>query len=406
MATATGPTPPGTGLMTEAFSAHAGSASPTTLPLDSEAPASIIATPSLMCSAFINPGLPAPQTTMSASLRSSTEPSLRVNIETRAPRRLSRTALGAPTRRPAPTTTAFFPFISTPARFRSSMTASATGAKTGCLSSGMEGLSASTSFSGGMAPRIAFVSSVFGSGNWTMTESVSCANRFTTSIAAARVLMRTNDSMTGEGAATTIPSLIPRSKRARRFVSASYMSSAIALPSIIMSCLCYVHLFLKHHNTIFQTPPRFPAEQLPRLPVVGERIMRLKPRLNMHGRAAYHCREIVHRKIPARAYVQHLSFPYLGRFRREQISTYDIRNMREIAGLRSIARYGKRGVFLFLFEELSDDQCVGPVRIKLRSVYIEIAQAHGGEAVDFSPEPARELTDILLQSVRAFGLCR
>src|SRR3989344_1333246 len=75
IATATGPTPPGTGVNTFAFPAHAGSASPAIFFLSSLVPPSIRATPSLICSGFIKPGLPAPETMMSASLRALIVPS-------------------------------------------------------------------------------------------------------------------------------------------------------------------------------------------------------------------------------------------------------------------------------------------------------------------------------------------
>jgi hypothetical protein len=144
-ATATGPTPPGTGVNTHALSAHAGSASPRIFPAISEVPASTRAMPSLIMSGLIKPGLPAPRTPISASFNSYRDPCSRVTIETVAPSRRRRCAEGAPTSRPPPTTTAFFPSGTTPPRFRSSTTARATGANTGLSSSDIVGFNASTS---------------------------------------------------------------------------------------------------------------------------------------------------------------------------------------------------------------------------------------------------------------------
>lgn len=127
MATAMGPMPPGTGVKIEATLAHAGSASPISRPEASEVPASISTTPCFNISGVISPGSPAPETTISASCSSSSEPCFCVITETRAPKDASHTAAGVPTRRPAPTTTAFLPRAETPVRTKISDIASTTG---------------------------------------------------------------------------------------------------------------------------------------------------------------------------------------------------------------------------------------------------------------------------------------
>jgi hypothetical protein len=105
-----GPTPPGTGVNTEATGsagrvgiAHDGAA-------DSEVPASMSTTPGFQHLGSMRPGLPAPETMISASLSTSRSGSSFVIVRPNAPSLLrAMRATGSPTSRPCPTTTAFFP---------------------------------------------------------------------------------------------------------------------------------------------------------------------------------------------------------------------------------------------------------------------------------------------------------
>ena len=124
-----GPTPPGTGVNTEATVAQAGSASPTIAPPDSAVPASMSVTPGDRCSGRMSPGLPAPETIMSAPSSEDRSPASRVMLVTCAPCAESQVATGSPTSHPFPTTTAVLPAGITFERSSTSLTAATTGGR-------------------------------------------------------------------------------------------------------------------------------------------------------------------------------------------------------------------------------------------------------------------------------------
>src|SRR3990167_7672370 len=310
MATAMGPMPPGTGVKTEATAAQASVASPESFPPCSLVPASIKTTPCFNISGFISPGSPAPSTTISAVLSCSKEPRVCVITDTSAPSSRRSLAAGAPTSRPAPTTTTLFPLGFTSCKRSTSCMAPTTGARTNGARP-----NASTSFFGGKA---ASKASEFGIGNCTITPSQvfissSSSPRTTTTPrrCATRLLIFIKESVALSCEPTTMPRRLPR----RDSPSPAIISSAIFLPSTNMLTIL---AFCKK-----KTPPRLRGGSLLFRPFPVELV------LNDNV-------ETVEFRLPARQNSPHAT--HIGNDRRNIASSTRTKGKRKIHSAHSLNR--------------------------------------------------------------------
>src|SRR3989344_8160377 len=79
--------------------------------------------------------------------------------------------------------------------------------------------------------------------------------------------------------------------------------------------------------------------------------------------------------------------------------------MCEITRVSAVAPDRERHPFFRLFQEFPDRLRICPLRIKTRTICIEIAQAYALKSVDIAPRTAQHFSHILLQPVRAVGHC-
>ena len=168
-----GPTPPGTGVMADAFSlTFSKSTSPQSLPFSSRSmPTSMTTAPSFTISAVINFGLPMAATKISARLHSSKRSFVLLWQTVTVASALRRSsAMGRPTILLLPTTTARLPATGILLRESISMTPSGVQATVpASLRASLPMFSAknpSTSLEGGMRDKSRFSSSPRGSGSW------------------------------------------------------------------------------------------------------------------------------------------------------------------------------------------------------------------------------------------------